>query len=101
MVLPGNAYLEQADGTSWMGIFALDMMNIALEISMHDPSFEDTATKFYEHFVIIAEALNELGLWNEEDKFFYDVLSINKSESFPLRVRSVVGLIAFVCCYRY
>jgi hypothetical protein len=93
MVLPGNAYLEQADGTSWMGKFALDMMNIALEISMHDPSFEDTATKFYEHFVIIAEALNELGLWNEEDKFFYDVLSINKSEAFPLRVRSVVGLI--------
>ncbi len=92
MVLPGNAYLEQADATSWMGIFALDMMNIALEISMHDPSFEDSATKFYEHFVIIAEALNQLGLWNEEDKFFYDVLSINKSESFPLRVRSVVGL---------
>jgi hypothetical protein len=93
MVLPGNAVLEQADGTSWMGKYALDMMNIALEISMHDPSFEDTATKFYEHFVIIAEALNELGLWNEEDKFFYDVLSINKSEAFPLRVRTVVGLI--------
>ncbi|MDE3185508.1 MAG: glucosidase [Bacteroidota bacterium] len=93
MVLPGDAVLEQADGTSWMGKYALDMMNIALEISMHDPSFEDTATKFYEHFVIIAEALNELGLWDEEDKFFYDVLSINKSEAFPLRVRSVVGLI--------
>ncbi len=93
MVLPGNAILEQADGTSWMGKFALDMMNIALEISLHDPSFEDTATKFYEHFVIIAEALNELGLWNEEDKFYYDVLSINNSEGFPLRIRSVVGLI--------
>ena len=92
MVLPGNAILEQADGTSWMGKYALDMMNIALEISMHDPSFEDAATKFYEHFVIIAEALNELGLWDEEDKFFYDVLSINKSEAFPLRVRSLVGL---------
>ncbi len=92
MVLPGNAYLEQADGTSWMGMYALDMMNIALEIALHDPSFEDTATKFYEHFVIIAEALNELGLWDEEDKFFYDVLSIDKSEAFPLRVRSVVGL---------
>ncbi len=92
MVLPGNAYLEQADGTSWMGMYALDMMNIALEIAIHDPSFEDTATKFYEHFVIIAEALNELGLWNEEDKFFYDILSIDKSEAFPLRIRSVVGL---------
>jgi hypothetical protein len=92
MVLPGNAYLEQADGTSWMGMYALDMMNIAIEIAVHDRSFEDTATKFYEHFVIIAEALNELGLWNEEDKFFYDVLSIDKSEAFPLRVRSIVGL---------
>ena len=92
MVLPGNMLLEQADGTSWMGMYALDMMNIALEIAMHDISFEDTATKFYEHFVIIAEALNELGLWNEEDKFFYDVLSLNKSEAFPLKIRSVIGL---------
>ncbi|MEO6837249.1 MAG: glucosidase, partial [Ginsengibacter sp.] len=92
MVLPGNMLLEQADGTSWMGMYALDMMNIALEIAMNDISFEDTATKFYEHFVIIAEALNELGLWNEEDKFFYDVLSLNKSEAFPLKIRSLIGL---------
>lgn len=92
MVLPGNMLLEQADGTSWMGMYALDMMNIALEIAMNDISFEDTATKFYEHFVIIAEALNELGLWNEEDKFFYDVLSLNKSDAFPLKIRSIVGL---------
>jgi hypothetical protein len=75
-----------------MGMYALDMMNIALEIAMNDISFEDTATKFYEHFVIIAEALNELGLWNEEDKFFYDVLSLNKTDSFPLKIRSLVGL---------
>ena len=93
MVLPGNTILEQTDGTSWMGMYALDMMNIALEIAMHDISFEQTATKFYEHFVIIAEALNQLGLWDEKDKFFYDVLSLNKeSNSFPLRVRSLVGL---------
>jgi len=92
MVLPGNTLLEQTDGTSWMGMYALDMMNIALEIAMNDIAFEDTATKFYEHFVIIAEALHGLGLWNEEDKFFYDVLSLNKSNSFPLRVRSLVGL---------
>ncbi len=92
MVLPGNMLLEQADGTSWMGMYALDMMNIAIEIAMHDISFEDAATKFYEHFVIIAEALNELGLWNEKDQFFYDVLSLNKSDAFPLRVRSLVGL---------
>ena len=92
MVLPGNTLLEQADGTSWMGMYALGMMDIAIEIAMHDNSFEDAATKFYEHFVIIAEALNEMGLWNEEDKFFYDVLSLNKSDAFPLKTRSAVGL---------
>ncbi|MEP7230542.1 MAG: glucosidase [Ginsengibacter sp.] len=92
MILPGNMLLEQADGTSWMGMYALGMMDIALEIAMNDDSYQDAGTKFYEHFVIIAEALNELGLWNEDDKFFYDVLSINKSEAFPLKIRSVVGL---------
>lgn len=91
-VLPGGHILEQADGTSWMGMYALDMMNIALEIAINDKSFEDSGTKFYEHFVIIAEALNELGLWDEKDNFFYDVLSVNKSQGFPLRVRSIVGL---------
>ena len=94
MVLPGDMLLEQADGTSWMGMYALDMMNIAIEIAMHDIAFEDTATKFYEHFVIISEALNELGLWNEEDKFFYDVLSLNKSDAIPLKIRSIVGGLA-------
>ncbi|MEO6289192.1 MAG: glucosidase, partial [Ginsengibacter sp.] len=92
MVLPGNMMLEQADGTSWMGMYALNMMDIALEISMDDDCFQDAGTKFYEHFVIISEALNELGLWNEEDRFFYDVLSVNKSDAFPLKIRSVVGL---------
>ena len=92
MILPGNMLLEQADGTSWMGMYALDMMNIAITIAMDDKSFEDTATKFYEHFVIIAEALNELGLWDNEDKFFYDVLSLNKSDGFSLKIRSLVGL---------
>ncbi len=92
MILPGNTLLEQADGTSWMGMYALGMMDIALEIAKYDSSFEDAGTKFYEHFVLIAEALNEMGLWNEEDKFFYDVLSLNKSDAFPLRIRSVVGL---------
>ncbi len=93
MMLGNNTLLEQADGTSWMGSYALFMMDIAIEIAMYDNSFEDTATKFYEHFVIIAEALNEMGLWNDEDKFFYDVLSINKSNGIPLKIRSVVGLI--------
>src|SRR5450631_4187383 len=93
MMLPGDILLEQSDGTSWMGMYALGMMDIALEIAMYDTSFEDAGTKFYEHFVIIGEALNEMGLWNEEDKFFYDVLSVNKSDAFPLKVRSAVGLI--------
>ncbi len=84
--------LEQADGTSWMGSFALDMMDIALEIAVEDDSFEDMATKFFEHFVLIAEALNEHGLWNDEDRFFYDVLSIKDKDPVPLRIRSIVGL---------
>jgi hypothetical protein len=88
-----NVVLEQADGTSWMGMYALNMMDIALEIAVVDDSFEDAATKFYEHFVIIAEALNELGLWNETDKFFYDVLSLPNDEPFPLKIRSIVALV--------
>ncbi|MEO6136113.1 MAG: glucosidase [Ginsengibacter sp.] len=92
MVLPDNMLLEQADGTSWMGMYALDMMNIALEISMHDDSFEDSGTKFYEHFVIIGEALNGMGLWNEEDKFYYDLLSLDQSKSIPQKIRSIVGM---------
>ena len=91
-ILPGDTLLEQADGTSWMGMYALNMMDIALEIAMHDNSFEDAGTKFYEHFVIIAEALNELGLWNDDDKFFYDVMSLDKSHAVPLKVRSVIGV---------
>ncbi|MFT3980337.1 MAG: glucosidase [Ferruginibacter sp.] len=85
--------LEQTDGTSWMGIYALNMMEIAFEIAMNDASFEDSVTKFYEHFVIIAEALNQLDLWDNEDGFFYDVLSVNQKEKIPMRVRSIVGLI--------
>jgi hypothetical protein len=91
--LPGGTTLEQADGTSWMGIYALNMLDIALEIAAEDKSFEDSCTKFYEHFTFIAEALNELCLWNEEDNFFYDVLSINGAPAFPVKVKSVVGLI--------
>lgn len=92
MKMPDGTLLEQADGTAWMGMFALDMMNIALEIAVHDPAFEDTATKFYEHFVIIAEALNKLGLWDEKDRFFYDLLSVHGQEPRTVKVRSIVGL---------
>lgn len=88
----GEMQLEQADGTSWMGTYALDMMDMAIEIAMHDPAFEDTATKFFEHFVLIAEALNEHHLWNEEDKFFYDVLCVTGADPVQLRIQSIVGL---------
>jgi hypothetical protein len=89
---PAGVILEQADGTSWMGMYALNMMDMALEIAVYDPSFEDSCTKFYEHFVLIAEALNGLGLWNKEDQFFYDMLLINGSTTMPLKVRSIVGI---------
>lgn len=88
----GEIQLEQADGTSWMGAYALDMMDMALEIAMHDPSFEDAATKFFEHFILIAEALNEHTLWNEEDGFFYDVLCMRDAPPQQLRIKSLVGL---------
>jgi len=84
--------LEQADGTSWMGMYALNMMDMALEISIHDIAFEDTATKFFEHFVMIAESLNGHAMWNDEDKFFYDTLCIAGSDPLPLRIQSIVGL---------
>ncbi|MBS1935517.1 MAG: glucosidase, partial [Bacteroidetes bacterium] len=90
--LSSDMQLEQADGTSWMGMYALNMMDIALEIAMKDESFEDTATKFFEQFVLIAEALNEQGMWNDEDQFFYDTLSIAGSSPVQLRIYSIVGL---------
>ena len=90
--MPGNHKLEQADGTSWMGMYALNMMDMALEIAMVDPSFEDTATKFFEHFILISEALNQYGLWNDTDKFFYDVLSKAGSTPIHLRIQSIVGI---------
>ena len=90
--MPGNHRLEQADGTSWMGMYTLNMMDMALEIAMVDETFEDTATKFFEHFVLIAEALNQYGLWNDTDKFFYDILSKAGANPIHLRIQSIVGI---------
>lgn len=90
--LPGQVSLEQADGTAWMGMYALNMLDMALEIAMHDISFEDTATKFFEQFVLIADALNSHGMWNEEDRFYYDTLSIRDAAPLQLKVQSLVGL---------
>jgi hypothetical protein len=90
--LPEQISLEQADGTAWMGMYALNMLDMALEIAMVDPAFEDTATKFFEQYVLIADALNSHGMWNEEDGFYYDTLSIRDSKPISLKVQSVVGL---------
>lgn len=90
--LHSEAQLEQADGTSWMGMYALNLMDIAIEIAMEDDAFEDSATKFFEHFVLIAEALNQLGMWNEEDQFFYDKLGLQDNTTIQLKIQSIVGL---------
>jgi len=98
--LPTGGFLDQADGTSWMAMYSLNMMRIALELSLHDESYEDVAIKFFEHFLLIAEAMDELGddgLWDEDDQFFYDWLDLPNHEGhrwrMPLRIRSMVGLI--------
>jgi hypothetical protein len=91
--LPGEALLEQTDGTSWMAMYALNMMDIAIEIAIHDSAFENTVTKFYEHFVLIADALDKFGMWNADDKFYYDILKLSRGDSISLRLKSMVGLI--------
>jgi hypothetical protein len=96
--LPTGGHLEQSDGTSWMGMYCLNMLAIALELARDNPAYEDVASKFFEHFVYIAHAMHnrggeEISLWNEEDGFFYDVLHVPGSAPYPLKVRSMVGLI--------
>jgi hypothetical protein len=96
--LPTGGHIEQSDGTSWMGMYCLNMLAIALELAREDPAYEDVASKFWEHFVYIAYAMNNLGdegieLWDEADGFYYDVLHLSDSQHFPLKVRSMVGLI--------
>jgi hypothetical protein len=95
--LPNGEFLEQSDGTAWMGFFCLSMFAIAVELSREDDVYEDLATKFFEHFLYIASALNNLGgagvgLWDEEDQFFYDILCRPNDGAIPLKVRSLVGL---------
>jgi hypothetical protein len=96
--LPTGGHIEQSDGTSWMGMYCLNMLAIALELAQEDPAYEDVASKFWEHFVYIAYAMNNLGdegieLWDEADGFYYDVLHLPDGNHFPLKVRSMVGLI--------
>jgi hypothetical protein len=91
--LPVAGVLEQSDGTAWMAMYALNLLEISLVLADHDPVYEDIATKFLEHFAYIAQAAYEHGLWSEEDSFFYDVLRSEEGERLPLKVRSVVGLL--------
>jgi hypothetical protein len=94
--LPGGGHLEQADGTAWMALFCQNMAEIAVELAATDPSFDEFALKFVEHFLWIAAAINkpgEDGLWDEEDGFYYDLLRLPDGTSTRLKVRSMVGLL--------
>jgi Glycosyl hydrolase family 63 C-terminal domain len=96
--LPTGGYIEQSDATSWMAMYTLNLLAIALELAKEDPSYEDVASKFWEHFIYIAHAMshrghNSMGLWNEEDGFFYDVLRLPDGQHLPMKIRSMVGLI--------
>ena len=100
--LPTGGYISQSDGTAWMAMYSLNLMRIALELASEDPVYEDIASKFFEHFLYIAEAMTDLrdvegeeavGLWDEQDMFYYDILNLPDGTRLPLRVRSLVGLI--------
>src|SRR5438477_3793038 len=96
--LPTGGYIEQSDGTSWMAMYTLNLLAIALELASEDPAYEDVASKFWEHFIYIAHAMNHrgsdgMGLWDEMDGFFYDVLRFSDGRKYPMRIRSMVGLI--------
>jgi hypothetical protein len=95
--LPEGAYLAQSDGTSWMGVYALNMLAIAVELAQTQSVYEDIAEKFFEHFLIIADAMNseredDPGLWDEQDEFYYDQLFLPDGQRIPLQVRSIVGI---------
>src|SRR5271165_6525578 len=96
--LPTGGYIDQSDGTSWMAMYALNLMRIALELARHNKVYEDIATKFFEHFLHIAEAMNNIGdegigLWCDKDEFYYDALNLPNGQSQALKIRSMVGLI--------
>ncbi|UEQ75997.1 MGH1-like glycoside hydrolase domain-containing protein [Chryseobacterium arthrosphaerae] len=97
-VLPNGEQLEQSDGTSWMAMFALNMMRIALELALYNSVYEEMAMKFFEHFLSIAHSLDNMGdenfsLWDEEDEFFYDAIASSDGTHMYLRLRTIVGLI--------
>ena len=94
--LPNGGHRDQADGTAWMAFYCSTMLSIALELAKHNPAYDGVASKFFEHFMSITEAINTLGgsgLWNEEDGFYYDQLHFDNHPNFPVKIRSLVGLI--------
>ena len=96
--LPTGGHIAQSDGTSWMAMYALNLLAIAMELAKEDPAYEDVASKFWEHFLHIARAMNKRGdeeikLWDDQDGFFYDVLHLPHGKPLPMKVRSMVGLI--------
>jgi hypothetical protein len=95
--LPTGGFIEQADGTGWMATYCLNLLAIAMELANEDPCYEDVASKFWEHFLYIAKAINNLGsdggMWSEEDGFFYDVLHTPSGAHVPMKIRSMVGLV--------
>jgi hypothetical protein len=91
--LPLAGVLEQSDGTAWMAMYCLNLLEMALVLAEHDAAYQDIATKFLEHFALIATAAQQKGLWDEGDGFYYDVLSAADGRHIPMRVRSVVGLL--------
>jgi hypothetical protein len=95
---PNGSHMEQADGTSWVAMYSLNMMRIALELSGNNPVYQDMADKFFEHFLYIADAMNNVGtsaggLWDDTDEFYYDSIKLPEDGSFRLRIRSMVGLV--------
>ena len=97
--VPENGYLEQVDGTSWMALYCLNMLEISLEISKVDNTFEDMSVKFFGHFVYIAEALNKMSettvcAWNEEQGFFFDKLTLSNGDQIPIKVKSISGMLS-------
>ena len=98
--LPTGGHLEQADGTAWMAFYCATMLSMALELAREDKAYEDVASKFFEHFVAISEAMNTLGgsgLWDETDGFYYDQIYVD-GKSQPMRIRSMVGVIPLFAC---
>jgi hypothetical protein len=96
--LPTGGHLEQADGTAWMAFYCNTMLAMALELASEDPAYEDVASKFFEHFIAIADAINKLGgtgLWSEDDGFYYDQLHVDGMHT-PLRIRSLVGVLPLI-----